>query len=81
MPLLHYDYLDLVNCPEVVIISHILCIAKDSNHNSSTFQIQLLERLMRGDGAGGAVAAHSAGHLLQLGGGRRHVLLWRAREG
>ena len=26
MPLLPYDYLHLVNCPEVVIISDILCI-------------------------------------------------------
>ena len=30
MPLLPYDYLHLVNCPEVVIISDILCNGKTS---------------------------------------------------
>ena len=29
MPLLPYDYLHLVNCPEVVIISDILCTCGD----------------------------------------------------
>ena len=37
---------------------------------------------MRGRGARDAVAARPARNLLQLrGGGRRHGLLWRAREG
>ena len=40
MPLLPYDYLHLVNCPEVVTISDILC-SNDMNLSSQLLQIPL----------------------------------------
>ena len=44
MPLLPYDYLHLVNCPEVVTISDILCIKMYSSYNHRALLLPYLNR-------------------------------------